>query len=223
MMDETILREALIETRKYLISQFEEPTDEEIQFSWGFRRRMKKLIDKYDHPAWYYGRKIAALVFLVIGLTGGLILEFNETARAQVQKWFFERFSRNEFIYKNAVDENKHLAEYSLVEAVPAEYMLIDSQRDEETITEIYVNAEGNILSFFAFSSGYGGSVYVLSDEDRIGEPCYVDEILADIYISKDTNDSNEIVWHGKDDTLFIIQGMFTKEELIGMAGKILR
>ena len=96
---------------------------------------------------------------------------------------------------------------------------MLECITDDDGTNEIYVNEAGDILSFTVMSSSYEGELFVVSDADK--RTVYVGRYLADIYISNDAGEGNEIVWKGENDTLFIIQGFLTEKELIELAERI--
>ena len=221
MMNEETLKEALLEAQEYLTSQFPTPTEEDHKFSLRFRLKMKRLIEKDKSPVRYYIRRTAAIVFLVLGISGFLVLGLNEEVRAEVWGWILERIGDNAFRYQNHMSEEIDVSQYTLEGNVPNEYQLFDRYENAEMLTEIYVDDAGHMLTFSVMSPGYDTSIYVFSDEDKVEEPVSIGELAADLYLSKDPGEASMITWQAGNGVRFMIQGVFSEEQLIRLAEKI--
>ena len=116
MMDEMIMKNALLEMQEYLVSQFPEPTEEDEKIPFRLRHRIKKLIEKHDHPIWYSFKKIVAVAVLALVLFVSAFLGFNENARADVWEWIKERFpifARDAIELPMAEDYHPYTMDYS--------------------------------------------------------------------------------------------------------------
>ena len=157
----------------------------------------------------------------MLGLTGGLILGFNEEARAQVMRWIAERFADNGYRYQKGVNQKVEINDYSLVRAIPKEYHLIERDEQDNIISEIYVNSSENLLFFTVMNSEYEGELVITSSQNILKEEAYIGKEKADLYLSENTDEPNVIVWQGADGKLFTIQGYLTRDELIDLAEKV--
>lgn len=218
MMDEKILREALIEVQECLVKNISEPTKEDYEFSGAFRRKMKNMIAKQKSPTWYYIRKIAIIIILVMGLAGGVILGFDEKVRANLIRWIYERVDDSTYRYTNQPGEILDISSYSLESYIPEGYHLLDRSIHEKIIKEKYANEMGDEILFMVMSPGYGGKLYVRSDNEQDDKPQHIAELNADLYIANGENETNVLVWHDETDTLFVIQGNIKGDELIALA-----
>jgi len=116
MMDEMVLRNALLEMQEYLVSQLPEPDTEDEKLPLGFRRRVKRLIEKHDQPIWYYLKNSVAAMILVFALLGGALLGINERVRADVWEWIRERlpiFARDAIEITLVEDYHPYTMDYS--------------------------------------------------------------------------------------------------------------
>jgi hypothetical protein len=222
MIGEERLRNALLEMQEYQVSLYPTPTEKDSEIPLGFRIKMNRLIERHDHPVWYQIKEVAVIVILLMGISAGLILGFNEKVRAEVFGWIMERFSDNEFQYQNhAHGGDISISDYSLVGNTPSGYKLLKQHGDENKRTEIFVNESGERLSFVVISPKYDGTVHVFSDEDRVGDPVYIDDLRADVYISTESGEANIITWQHENGIRFIIQGFLDKEQLIDLAAQM--
>lgn len=52
MLKEMVLKEALLEMQEYLVMQYPEPTEEDNKLPFKFRKKMKRLLKRCEHPIW---------------------------------------------------------------------------------------------------------------------------------------------------------------------------
>jgi hypothetical protein len=219
-MTDAQLKSALIEVRDYMLDQL--PTEEwNYEFSPKFQRKMKQIIELEKHPIWYYVRRVAAALLITLGISGGLVLSFSEEARANVIRWIMERFAENEYRYQNEMGVKVDVSVFTLEGKVIEGYQLINRIEGEDTVDEVYVGENGEMLFFTAMSSEHEGDMYVVSDKNEEPLTVYVRGRKMDLYLSGNQEESNVIVWQGSDGVLFSIQGIIEKEQLIEMAGRI--
>ena len=216
MSEDQIIRDVLLGTQKYMLKQL--PKEEwDYEFSPQFQKRMQKLFKKCKHPIQYRLLKIGA-VFLGLVLLGGLILGFNEDARAQVMTWIREHITNNEYRYINKNVYNEEDKDYSLEGVIPGEYSLRMSNHENDRIMEIYEDENGNLLYLMVMKSGYTNEFHVLSDEDKPNDSAYIGNYYAELYITDRSDEPSVIVWQDKDGSLISIQGVVEKELLIQLA-----
>ena len=219
MTDEQ-LKSALIEVRDHMLTQF--PVAEgSCEFSPKFHEKMKQLIEMEKHPLLYQVSRAAAAILVALGISGGLVLGFSEEARAEVIRWFVERFTDNEYIYQNNMGAGVDISVYTLEGIVLEEYQLVDRHEDEEIVNEAYRNEKGELLLFTAMSSTHKNEFYLLFDENMESQTIYVSGNKADLYLSEKPDESNIIVWQSANGTLLSIQGFLDENQLKEMAEKI--
>ena len=219
MTDEQ-LKSALVEVRDYMLRQFP-AEDADHEFSTRFHKKMKQLIEMERHPVLFYVRRVAAAILVVLGISGGLVLGFSEEARAEVIRWFAERFMDNEYRYQNNMGAGENVSAYTLEGIVLEEYQLVDRHEDENTVNEAYMSEKGELLIFTAMNSTHKEELYLLFDENMESQTVYVNGNKADLYLSEKSDESNIIVWQSANGTLLCIQGFLDEEQLIEMAEKI--
>ena len=219
MTDEEI-KEILIGTQDYMLSRLPK-TEDNHEYSPKFRRNMKKLIERDKHQARYYAIRIAAVVFLMLGLAGGLILGFNEEARAQVMRWIAERFADNGYRYHKEKGQNVGIIDYSLDGLLTDEYQLFKRTEKDNQVNEIYTDSRNTFLVFSVCNAEYEGELVITSSQNILKEEAYIGKEKANLYLSENSDEPNVIVWQGADGKLFTIQGYLTRDELIDLAEKV--
>ncbi|MBQ9488614.1 MAG: DUF4367 domain-containing protein [Lachnospiraceae bacterium] len=219
-MTDAQLKSALIEVRDYMLDQL--PTEEwNYEFSPKFQRKMKQIIELEKHPIWYYVRRVAAALLITLGISGGLVLSFSEEARANVIRWFMERFTENGYRYQNEMRIPVDIFQYSLEGKISDNYQLIDRIESGDTMHELFAEESGNMLIFNVMSSTLQEEYNLVFDKSMKVETVNVNGNQADLYLSESAEESNVIVWQGTNGVLFSITGMMEKEQLIELAEKI--
>ncbi|MBR6150946.1 MAG: DUF4367 domain-containing protein [Lachnospiraceae bacterium] len=220
MTDEQI-REVLKASQHYMMSRRPKIEWHHV-FSKKYCRYKKKLIKRDNHPIWYVFSRIAAIILLAIGLSGGFVLGFKEDVRAEFLSWIVERFSDQAYRYQGTSSETKKISKYSLEGNEPKGYQIIDRMESDNSVDEIFVNDDGKLLLFMAMIPDSEKELYVVSDKDKkTYEVVKVKENRAELYISENAGESNAIVWQNKKGILFCIQGILTKEQLVELAESV--
>jgi len=219
MTDEQ-LKSALIEVRDHMLTQFP-VAEKDCGFSPKFHRKMRQLIEMEKHPLLYQMRRIVAAILIALGISGGLVLGFSEEARAEIVRWFVERFTNNEYRYQNNMGAIENVSSYTLEGIVLEEYQLVDRHEDEDTVNEAYTSEKGELLIFTAMNSTRKEEFYLLFDENMECQTVFVNGNKADLYLSEKPDESNIIVWQSANGTLLSIQGFLDEDQLIEMAEKI--
>lgn len=219
MTDEQI-KEVLIGTQNYMLSCMPK-TEWKHEYSPKFRRNMKKLIEKDKHLLWYYAVRVAAVIILLVSVSGGLLIGFHEEVRAQILGWILEQFADGGYRYHSGANLNVEITGFSLESLVPTGYHLAERIEEENRITEIYVDSDELFLFFTVLKPGFEGESDIIVSEDLLTDTANWGNTEANLYISPSSSEPNIIVWQGEKGILFTIQGFMTKEELIDIAKKI--
>ena len=218
MIEEAVLREALMGVMKYRVMNYPEPTKEDYKIAKHLRPRIKRMIEKRVSPFLYYAKRIIASIIFILCIIG-VLLGFPQSVRAGLMRWFQEHFEGNSYRYQNQLEqgmEEEDITVYSLQGKVPEGYQFFERFEDEDMISEIFINENSNILCFMVMSPTYEGDILVVSDREK--RTAFVGEFQADVYLSDDANESNEIAWVGNNYVLFVIQGFLSEEKLIELA-----
>lgn len=215
-MTEEQLRSALIEAQDFILSQLPK-TEWDYEFTPKFHRKMKRLIELEMHPIRYYLIRAVAVLLAIICLSGGMLLGFSEEARAKVIWWINEFISENEYRYQSNKDMVIDVSGYTFESVISDGYTRLERIEMENSVDEIYVGKNGEMLTFSAIGSSQE-ELYVLSDESGQTERIDLEGTEMDLYISEKQGESNMIVWEGKNGVLFSIQGKINKEQLIEIA-----
>ena len=217
MIEETEIKEAFLEMQEYLVSLYPVPTKEDEKRSLRFRIKMHGLIEKHEHPIRHNIKKVLTVIMAFFVLSTGIILGFNEKARAEIFSWFREQVTGNEYHYKNRVGEQTDISQFTLEGIVPEGYQLIDKKDGNNKLVEIYKTEDGKLLLFTVLGVSEESDLYVITDNDIQSESVYVEGVRADLYISDHPDESSTITWQSDNGLLFSIQGILDKEKLLEM------
>ena len=219
MTDEQ-LQSALIEVMEYMLEQL--PQDEwNYEFSPRFHKKLKQMIMMEKHPIWYYVRRIVAALLLALGISGGLLLGFDEKVRADFVRWIVEHFTENEYKYQNEMGNELDVSKYTWEGLVMEGYQLYQRNEKEEVVIEVYLGEGGNLLVFVVMNSTKNEELILLTDENAKKEITQINGKNADLYVSEHDGESSIITWQGNKGELFSIQGIMDKEMLIELAEKV--
>ena len=138
----------------------------------------------------------------------------NEKVRADFVHWIMRIYSERLFGYYSTFDQEIDISKYTMENVVPKEYELMDRISNEGSVTEIYVNSAGAILSFSAVAPDGTSDFYIACDKDGADAPIAISELNAELYISKEEGESNAIVWTDENGVLLSISGYFNDQEL---------
>lgn len=218
-MEEVALKKALSSVMERQVRRFPEPSEEDRRMARRLRPRIRRMIEKAESPVTYYVKRIVAVMALLLGITGAALFGLNKSVHAGVMRWFQDRFGTDAYRYQNQSGENVDVTKYSLQGLVPKGYQLFDRTVDEDGINETFVNESGDILSFIVMNPTYDGEVYIVSDSEE--HFARVGRFDADVYVSNDPGEGNEIIWKDERGILFVIQGFLSETELIAIAEQI--
>ena len=188
-------------------------------FSARFEKKMQRLLRRAKHPVFYQVMRYAAVIVLAVTVLFGAVFAVSPTVRAAVIGWVQSVF--HEF-YKYSSEETTPPDveyEYYLPESFD-DYTLLTEINDESGKTYIYMSALGELLRFTYSYSGES-SIFIDTENNDIYKGL-VGEHPADIYISKNMEEANVVVWQDPGNNVLLVLSAFAdKEELPQLAQKV--
>lgn len=221
MISDERLREAARQAEKNLLASLPEPEDCEATFSPEFKRKMKKLVCRTDHPIRYWIQKAVACILLIILFGGGSVLALSTDARAAFVGWVREIYEMW-FVYQY-VGKDQIVPE-GIVYCptwIPNGYELTTAPEAGTHSTAIYEDSDGNIIVFncsintesINFQIEYGDTqlFYV-----------YVGDVSADLYIDNTSGNANYLVWEDENrQMIFWIISTLDGETMVNIAESV--
>lgn len=221
MISDDMLREAAGEVAQAFMVSLPDPAEYDHVFSKSFEKKIKKLIQKVDHPVKYrFTRSVAAIALVVLVVITG-ILAVSPGARATVMNWIKEKidsFTHYEYAEDegNSGSQNEAQCKYILAE-IPEGYFLVDEIQENEGSTYIYISASGDVMQFGYLYGCENNDLYLNSEQYDFISAIY-GETTVDIYIARNENESNGIVWMDADQNiLFHITAHMDQDELMAL------
>ncbi len=140
---------------KYLEAEFSDvPNEDEIdyEFSNTFNKKMEKIINRLEHPYWYFvnttARKVAVIVVCIILIVTSLL---SVTAvREKIVEFFYEVFDTHTAITLEDDEDFKDIidTQYTIA-TIPNEYINVSEFKDDMTFNLVWENSNKQTIIFF--------------------------------------------------------------------------
>lgn len=220
-MNEEELSRAAARAAELLNEALPKPQDCNHTFSPRFRRKMRHLLFRQNHPVLMRGLQSAAVLFLTITVLFGSLLTVSTDAREFVFGWVRGQFGSG-FIYTFDGDAAPSEIPQYCLGWIPDGYTQDFTSELEGGKILIYGNAEGKQM-LFAYSSASTGTVFALHQtDDCIQEDVSINGMTGTIYISPRENEPSAIVWIDPErNIVFDIGAVVDPQALIKMAENV--
>lgn len=220
-MNEEELSRAAARAAELLNEALPKPEDCNHTFSPRFRRKMRYLLFRQNHPVLMRGLQSAAVLFLTITILFGSLLTVSTDAREFVFGWVRGQFGSG-FIYTFDGDAAPSEIPQYCLGWIPDGYTQDFTSELEGGKILIYGNAEGKQM-LFAYSSASTGTVFALHQtDDCIQEDVSINGMTGTIYISPRENEPSAIVWIDPErNIVFDIGAVADPQALIKMAENV--
>lgn len=220
-MNEEELSQAAARAAELLNEALPKPEDCNHTFSPRFRRKMRHLLFRQNHPVLMRGLQSAAVLFLTITVLFGSLLTVSTDAREFVFGWVRGQFGSG-FIYTFDGDAAPSEIPQYCLGWIPDGYTQDFTSELEGGKILIYGNAEGKQM-LFAYSSASTGTVFALHQtDDCIQEDVSINGMTGTIYVSPRENEPSAIVWIDPErNIVFDIGAVVDPQALIKMAENV--
>ena len=232
MITEEMLKAAAVEADQVILDSLPAPEECEREFSNSFRKKIRRISRRANHPVLYKFAKSVACFVLAVILTGGVWLTVDAEAREAFIRWVKETSGTYSVYHFEGTDSETQTSEgQSSEEEISPEYSLAwipdgytewATENVGDSIYVMYADESGRLLTF-GYLPGSDGTYMFLETTGYTQESTYVGNVPADFYLSHSPDKANSIVWTSPDgETAFYLDGFFSKEELIDMAENVL-
>ena len=195
----------------------------EQDFSLEFEKKMRKLVQRGNHPIRYRVAQIAACLLLAALLSGCTVLAISPEARAAFAGWMREVYE-NAFVYRfygEAQEDRELLQEtetFCRPAWVPEGYRIIRVTAGDGFTSIVYRDDSNALLVFTCLKNG--GTVQVAGE--GVYQTVQVNGRSADLYMDQDPEEANVLVWTDvSGESIFRISGVLSGEELVKMAESV--
>lgn len=219
--DEMIVASAK-ELSLVMSAAYPDPAKVAHRFSLRFKRKMKRLVSKTDHPIRYLWVQRVASFILVLFIGFMLVFTISPTVRASVIGWIKAQYGAyiEYFFDEHLPDTAQSKQEYDIL-YLPTGFVMSQRIALDGFSLVVYSNADGNTISFFYSKDPDAGNIMVKEEGATINE-VYVHNYNADVYVPDDPNDATGIIWYDThNNMMFYISATCSMEEIIEMAESI--
>lgn len=219
-MNEEELSQAAARAAELLNEALPRPEDCGHEFSPRFRRKMRHLMFRQNHPVLMRGLQSAAVLFLTITVLFGSLLTVSTDAREFVSGWVKTRIENIYHFYFEGDAAQTNSTEYVLG-WIPDGYTLIDKFELPNEKWYTYKSDSSNFTLTFLYSADSSGADIYMLNADCAQKNVTVNNFPATLYIPFN-DDSPAIVWEDcENGVFFLITAQVSEDALIKMADNI--
>ena len=221
-MNEEELSRAAARAAELLNEALPRPEDCNHTFSPRFRRKMRHLLFRQNHPVLMRGLQSAAVLFLTITVLFGSLLTVSTDAREFVSGWVKTKIETvYHFYYEGNPSQGDSSTEYVLG-WMPDGYTLIDIFELPNEKWYTYASEDSNFTLTFLYSADSSGADIFLLNADCTQKEVTVNGLPATLYIPLNDDNSPDILWEDREKgVLFILTAHVSEDVLIKMAENI--
>lgn len=220
-MNEEELSRAAARAAELLNEALPRPEDCNHTFSPRFRRKMRHLLFRQQHPVLTRGLQSAAVLFLTITVLFGSLLTVSTDAREFVSGWVKTRIETIYHFYYEGDAAQADSTEYVLG-WIPDGYTLVETVDFPGQRIYNYADADKRWYLSFTYSVDSSDADIFLLNADCTQKEVTVNGIPATLYIPLSDNNSPDIIWEDREKgVLFILTAHVSEDVLIKMAENI--
>jgi len=218
LITDEMLRAAAARSNEMLVEYYEldyNPSEEH-EFSPQFEKKMKRMTRRANHPILYRSMQRIASIFLVLFIGGVAWLSVDVKARAVFLGWVREIYETF-IVYRFEGNSTSTLTEDYFPSWLPEGYTKFSTDDSGNSVTIAYINSEDQGL-IFCYSKNQKDINWFVDANEQTVKQVYVNQLQADLYISKSSKIANSIVWISSDNTAFFISAYLDEADLIKVA-----
>lgn len=220
-MNEEELSRAAARAAELLNEALPRPEDCNHTFSPRFRRKMRHLLFRQNHPVLMRGLQSAAVLFLTITVLFGSLLTVSTDAREFVSGWVKTRIETIYHFYYEGDATQTNSTEYVLG-WIPDGYTLVETVDFPGQRIYNYADADKKWYLSFTYSVDSSDADIFLLNADCTQKEVTVNGIPATLYIPLNDDNSPDIIWEDQEKgVLFILTAHVSEDVLIKMAENI--
>lgn len=220
-MNEEELSRAAARAAELLNEALPRPEDCNHTFSPRFRRKMRHLLFRQNHPVLMRGLQSAAVLFLTITVLFGSLLTVSTDAREFVSGWVKTRIETIYHFYYEGDAAQTNSTEYVLG-WIPDGYTLVETVDFPGQRIYNYADVDKRWYLSFTYSVDSSDADIFLLNADCTQKEVTVNGIPATLYIPLNDDNSPDIIWEDREKgVLFILTAHVSEDILIKMAENI--
>lgn len=221
MISDERLREAARQAEENLLASLPKPEECEATFSPEYKRKMKKLARRTDHPVIYWVQKAVACILLTILIGGGSVLAVSTEARAAFVGWVREVYEAW-FVYRfegessNTIGDTQYRPTW-----LPEGYSQALVPELSDQVNVLYTNDDGPMI-LFAYSSSSSALALHIQGDTVVPSKVTVNGISADFYLEKEETRASSLVWKNpQNNIIYWISANLSEDVMIKIAESV--
>ena len=188
-------------------------------FSDEFEKKMRKLIRKAKHPAFYRAAKRIAVILLAALLSTGVWLSVDTQARAAFFGWVKGMYE-NFFAYRYSGEDAEIENEYAKPVWIPDGYVLLFEEDTGDQFFAMYSSEKRGMLSFSCIYKPGKADVFLKAENADVSY-VPVGPYIADLLHFEGGEEADAIMWTDNRGSAYVISGYLTEEELEKVANSL--
>lgn len=220
MITDEMLATAAKELSLVMSATFPDPSKEVHHFSLRFKRKMKQLIKKTNHPTRYLWAQRVASFVLALFMGFMVLFATSPSVRASVIGWIKEQYeSYIEYFFPSGLTtKEKERFEITQIPEGFEEILFVD---EENFCLSVYSDGDGNKIDFVYSRDPDAGNMMVKSEGSTVIHT-YVGGCQADLYLPDDSENATSLIWYDAEkNMMFYISTVSTTEGIIRMAESV--
>lgn len=192
-----------------------------------FQHQMKRMlanpnkwVKRHRQPLWRKYLQKVAVFLLVCSITFGTVMVVSPTVRATVIEWVIEWYETYIVYRFFGTSDISEMPRYNITE-LPSGYNSVGKTREVVDGMVIIYESEENMI-YFEYAHTEDGSALIVNIEGVEIYEIRVNESYGHLYLSKDSKESNIIIWYDEQEKIqFMIDGFVSQDELLKMARSV--
>ncbi len=209
MISEEQLHIAVVEYNQIFMETLPETEASDAQFSPQFHRKMRRLIQKTNHPVRYRLLRGALAAVLSLVILFSAVLAASPEVRAAVVRWL-----------QTTINAQAHYFTDDPQGTLPSQYRHFKTIAHRSSKTYLYIDDATEQIAQFSY---YLKGELVLNTDNCVHSTAQIGGVTADIYLSNCDTESNEIVWRDPSGKILLsISSYEDRNTMIRMAESIM-
>ena len=176
---------------------------------------------KKARPVWKMVAQKVAIVLLVISVGFGTIMVASPTARAAFERWIREWYETH-INFRYAGEDTSGILPRYRISALPEGYFEYEREERAGLTHIIYKNDNKDRIRLFYVYMQQGAAIDFVTEGMEI-LPITVNGMAGELYLSKDLNTENTIVWIDEKANLqFVVDASFGRDDILRIAESVL-
>lgn len=222
MITDDMLREAAHKASEAYTDYYERDYCPKNQYSFPpkFERKIERLKRRANHPVFYKTMHRVASIALVILIISGTWVTANAEARAAVIGWVKEIYTTYiVYIFGGETQNTPTHTDYRPA-WLPDGYTESYCDISEDTTFVAYTNKTGLMMNF-SYIHAPDETKWLVDRSNMVTTQVQVNDNVAELFISTDSNYANAIIWSDAEDTVFYLSAFVDETELIRIAESV--